>query len=114
MKTITDKSIVLFEQQCPACGFGPQAAIETCRFDLLKACLNRAPREGFDLAGMRKRARALDQIERAKDGMAALEDADFDTLLEAFRSFRWGTAARGILELEDHLNDVRDHGGAKA
>lgn len=68
--------------------------------DLLKTCLNQAPKEGLDPETMRKRIKVLDALEASTDKLE-LEDAEAETLKACVAEMRWALLNKEILNLCD-------------
>ena len=96
MKTIPNKS-VRFEGSDK----------DTTYADLLRVCLRNVPQGGFDPETMRKRMRALDQIdasEKNKEERISLEDADHAEVVACVNVMKWGILDKAILGFIDCVN----------
>lgn len=95
MKTITNKKTEL-----------KTADGNMNRGDLLIIALEHPPQGGFTTSLMKARLTVQDKIEAAKDGDIKLENAEFNTLKEAFAASKWLSMHKDIVELDVHLEEV--------
>ena len=98
MKQIEDKKIVTSGEQ----------KIKGTYFELCRMILEFVqPGEGLNIKNIRVRNRTLDRFDSAKDGIANLEDADFDVLYSAMETFQWGIVSKEVEEFVDYLDEVK-------
>lgn len=70
--------------------------------ELIKNCLNFAPKEGLDAENMRRRIRVMDVLDKSTDTLE-LEDADAETLKSVVSLMPWAVLSRDLLEMLDAI-----------
>ncbi len=77
---------------------------ETNYAQLIKACVNVPPKEGFTVDEMRKRIRLIDATENIGDNKSfEVEDADIEVLKPCVKAMRWIILHKDLIEFVDYI-----------
>ncbi len=94
MKTFKDEQIVIKDKS-------------SSYSELLLACVNNTPKEGFTVEEMRARSRIIDAVEQNTDGKIKLEDADYQKALNCVNTMRWAVLDKQIVKFNEAFAGIK-------
>jgi len=75
--------------------------------ELLLACVNNVPKDGFTVEEMQERGRIVDAVKTAKDGKIKLEDADYERALVLVNFMRWAVMDDEIVNFSKDFTGIK-------
>jgi len=75
--------------------------------ELLLACVNSVPKDGFTVEEMRARGRVIDAVESVEDGEIKLEDADYQKAVSYVNSMRWAVLDKEIVNFSEAFAGIK-------